>query len=192
MNGWTGKVLRVDLSTGDCKDEELDIDIAEQYIGGRGLAIKILFDEIDPKVDPFRPENKLIFMTGPLTGTGAPSGSRFMVVAKSPLTGTIGCANAGGFFGPELKFAGYDGIIFEGKAPEPVYLWINNDEIEIRAADHLWGKDNNETVDIIRQGIGDKWQARDTHIASIGPAGENLVRFAAIMGDKWRAAARGG
>ncbi|MBI2848118.1 MAG: aldehyde ferredoxin oxidoreductase, partial [Chloroflexi bacterium] len=192
MNGWAGQILRVDLSKGHWADEELNVDLAEKYIGGRGLASKVLFDEVNPKASPLGPENKLIFMTGPLAGTGAPSACRFSVVAKSPLTGTISCSTAGGFFGPELKFAGYDGIIFEGKAPKPAYLWINNDKIEIRAADHLWGKDVSETVDLIQHEIGDKWQAWDTHVAAIGPAGENLVRFAAIMGDKWRAAARGG
>ena len=131
-------------------------------------------------------------MTCPLTGTGALGGNRFAAVTKSPLTGTVTCPNAGGNFGPELKFAGYDGIIFEGTAPNPVYLWINNDDIEIRSAEHLWGKTVNETEDVIREEIGDKWQAMDTHINCIGPAGEKLVRLANIINGKNRALGRGG
>ncbi len=192
MNGWIGKVLRVDLSKGDYADEELDLDLAEKFIGGRGLATKLFFDEVDPKVDPLSPENKLIFMTGPLTGTGAPSVGRYMVVTKSPLTGTVTVSNSGGAFGPELKYAGYDGIIFEGKAPKPVYLWIHNDEIEIRSAEHLWGKDTSQTEDIIRAGHEDTWQARDIRVACIGPAGERLSKIASIINDKYRAAGRGG
>ncbi|MBE9501334.1 MAG: aldehyde ferredoxin oxidoreductase family protein [Chloroflexi bacterium] len=192
MDGWVGRIIRVDLSGGDFIVEDLDPYLAMDYIGGRGLGTKILYDEVDPQVDPLSPENKLIFMTCPLTGTGALGGNRFAAVTKSPLTGTVTCPNAGGNFGPELKFAGYDGIIFEGKAPNPVYLWINNDEIEIRSAEHLWGKTVNETEDVIREEIGDKWQAMDTHIACIGPAGERLVRIAAIMTDRNRVLGRGG
>ena len=124
MEAWMGKIIRVNLSYGDYQIEEIDPDYVRPYFGGRGLGSKILFDEMDPQVDPFSPENKLIFMTGPLTGTGAPCGARYMVITKSPLSGTIACSNSGGFFGPELKFAGYDGIIFEGASDEPVYLWI--------------------------------------------------------------------
>jgi len=192
MDGWVGRIIRVDLSRGDFAIEDLDPYQAMDYIGARGLGTKILYDEIDPKVDPLSPENKLIFMNGPLTGTGALGGNRLVAVTKSPLTGTVTCPNSGGHLGPELKFAGYDGIIFEGKAPNPVYLWINNDEIEIRPAEHLWGKTTNETEDIIRAEIGDKWQAMDTHIACIGPAGERLVRIGAIMTDRNRALGRGG
>jgi len=187
MNGWIGKILRVDLTTGEFAIENLDPDLAKDFIGGRGLVSKILFDEIDPQVDAFSPENKLIFATGPLTGTGAVMGSRYMVVTKSPLTGAIACSNSGGYFGPELKFAGYDLIIFEGKSDNPVYLWIEDDQVEVRKAEHLWGKDTHQTEDLIRT---------ETHgnakIACIGPAGERLVRIAAVMNDKHRAAARSG
>ena len=181
MHGWIGKILRVDLSRGRCSVEDLDPDLAKNFIGGRGLASKLLFDEIDPKVDPLSPQNKLIFATGPLTGSGAIGGSRYMVVTKSPLTGAIACSNTGGYFGPELKFAGYDILIFEGRAVEPVYVSIENDDIQIKSAKHLWGKTTIETEDAIRSEMGDARKAGETHICSIGPAGENLVRIACIM-----------
>lgn len=192
MHGWVGKVLRVDLTTGDCTDEDLDLDLAEEYIGGRALATKIFFDEVAPTVEPLSAENKLVFAAGVLTGTGAPTGSRYTVVTKSPLTGTIHSSNAGGNFGSELRFAGYDVIIFEGKAPNPVYLLINDDDVQLKPAEHLWGKNVNETDDMIKAEIGDEWKALDTHIACIGPAGEKLVKLAAIMSDKHRALARCG
>jgi len=191
MDGWVGKILRVDLTKGDYAVEDLDVDLAKKFIGGRGLASKILFDEIDPMIDPLSPSNKLIFATGPATGA-ALGGSRYMVVTKSPLTGTIGTANAAGGFGPTLKFAGYDLIIFEGRSEEPVYLSICDDVVEIKAARHLWGKTTHETEDIIRDEIGNYWKARETHIACIGPAGEKLARLAAVINDKHRAAGRGG
>ncbi len=192
MDGWTGKVLRVDLSKGQCTDEELDLDLAEKFIGGRGLATKLLFEEADPKVDPLTPENKLIMATGPLTGTGAPASSRYEVVTKSPLTGAIADSSTGGSFGAELKYAGYDLIIFEGKSPEPVYLLIQNDDVEIKSAQHLWGKSTIETESMIRLEMGDAWKARGTQIVSIGPAGENLVKFASIMHSGGHAAGRSG
>jgi len=192
MDGWIGKILRVNLTEGTWKVEDLDIRLAKAFIGGRGLATKILFDEVAPNVDPLSPDNKLIFATGPSTGAGGLGGSRYMVVAKSPLTETVACSNSGGFFGPALKFAGYDLIIFEGKAKKPVYLSIVDDEIELRSARHLWGKTTHQTEDTIRADIGDSWKARETKIASIGPAGEKLVRLAAIINDKHRAAGRSG
>jgi aldehyde:ferredoxin oxidoreductase len=192
MDGWSGKVLRVDLSKGQWEDEELDIDLAQEYLGGRGLATKVFFDEVDANVDPLSPENKLIFATGPLTGTGAPTAGRYMVVSKSPLTGTIACCNVGGDFGSELKYAGYDMVIFEGKSPEPVYLMIQNGDVQIKPAGHLWGKKTNETDDMVKAEMGDKWKALDTHVACIGPAGEKLARIACIMSDKHRAAGRSG
>ena len=158
MNGWVGKLLRVDLTNASFNLEELDQDAAIDFIGGRGLATKILFDEIDPAIDPFDPDNKLIFATGPLTGTGAIAGSRYMVVTKSPLTNGIACSNSGGYFGPELKYAGYDVIIFEGKSPEPVYLFINDDTIELRPAEDLWGMTTHATEDAIRSQIGKPWK----------------------------------
>jgi aldehyde:ferredoxin oxidoreductase len=191
MHGWTGKIIRVDLTKQSCTVEDLNEGMAVKYIGGRGLATKILYDEIDPTVDAFDPANKLIFATGPLTGTGAAGSSRFAVVTKSPL-GNIGTGNAGGFFGPELKFAGYDMIIFEGKAPKPVYLWIEDDTIELRPADSLWGKTVHETEDQIKSLVDDPKKQKGIHIASIGPAGEKLSTIAAIIVDKHNAAARGG
>lgn len=191
MDGWMGKVLRVNLTTGDIKLETLDLNLARKFVGGRGLASKTLFDEIDPRIDALSPANKLIFATGPATGA-AFGGNRYMAVAKSPLTGTIGTANAAGHFGPTLKFAGYDMIIFEGKSERPVYLSIVNDVVELKPAGHLWGKTTHETEDIIRSEIGDYWKERETHIACIGPAGEKLALLASIINDKHRAAARGG
>jgi aldehyde:ferredoxin oxidoreductase len=193
MHGWMGKILRVDLTEHSYEIEDLDEDLAKEYIGGRGLATKILYDEIDPAIDAFDPDNKLIFATGPLTGTGAVGSGRFVVVTKSPL-GNIGNGNAGGYFGPEMKFAGYDMIIFEGKSPDPVYLWIDDDQIEFRPADDLWGKTVHETEDQVKSLLEteDTWKKKRIHIASIGPAGENLVKVAAIIVDKHNAAARGG
>jgi len=137
---YTGKLLRVNLSTGEIKTEQLDTDLARKFLGGRGLASKMLYDEIDPKVDPLSPENKIIFATGPLTGTNAPTGGRYMVITKGPLTGTIASSNSGGFFGAELKFAGYDMIILEGKADKPVYLSIHDDEVQLKDATQLWAR----------------------------------------------------
>jgi aldehyde:ferredoxin oxidoreductase len=187
MHGWIGKVLRVNLSTGKVATEALDPGIARDYIGARGLGTKIMADEVDPRVDPLSPENKLIFVSGPLTGTYAPSGGRFNVVTKGALTGAIAASNSGGVWGPELKFAGYDALIIEGAAPKPVYLWIRNQTVEIRDASHLWGKTVPETTDAIRAETDD-----DAKIACIGPAGENRVFFACIVNDLHRTAGRSG
>src|SRR6056297_849671 len=179
MRGWTGKLIRVNLSTQSIKLEDLNMDDAKKYIGGRGLGSKILYDEIDPKIDALSEENKLIFMTGPMTGTYASCAGRFNVIAKAPLTGTIGAANSGGHFGPELKFAGYDGIIFEGKSEKPVYLYINDDEIEL--------KDASETTDALVEETSE-----GARVACIGTAGEKQVLFSTVMNDKDRAAGRSG
>jgi len=192
MNGWIGKILRVDLSNSSFVVEDLDPDIAKDYVGGRGLAEKYLVDEVDPTVDPLSEDNKLIFATGPLTGTGLIASSRYMVVTKSPLNNCIACSNSGGYFGPEIKYAGYDMIILEGKAPEPVYLMIKDDVIEFKSAADLWGKQTDETEDLIRAEIGSQWKGREFRIASIGPAGEKLCRVACIINDKSRAAGRSG
>jgi aldehyde:ferredoxin oxidoreductase len=187
MNGWIGKLLRVNLSTNKVSTEPLDPTLAKEYIGARGLGTKYFCNEVDPKVDPLSPENKLIFAPGPLTGTYAPSGGRYNVVTKGPLNGTIAASNSGGNWGPELKFAGYDMLIVEGKAPKPVYLWIKNDAVEIRDAGHLWGKIVPDTQDAICAETD-----ADAKVACIGPAGENQVLFAAIMNDMHRAAGRSG
>lgn len=187
MFGWTGTLLRVNLTDGSIKKEALNLKDASLYLGARGLGTKIMMNEVDPKVDPLSPDNKLIFMTGPLTGTFATSPGRYVVVSKGPLTGAIGCSNSGGHFGPELKYAGYDGIIFEGRAEKPVYLWIEDDKVELKSAEHLWGKSVFETTDELL-----KETAEDARIACIGPAGEKQVLFASVMNDKNRAAGRSG
>jgi aldehyde:ferredoxin oxidoreductase len=187
MHGWIGKLLRVNLSTGKVSTEPLDPGLAKDYLGARGLGTKYFCNEVDPKVDPLSPENKLIFAPGPLTGTYAPSGGRYNVVTKGPLNGTIAASNSGGTWGAELKFAGYDMLIVEGKAPKPVYLWIRNDAVEIRDAGHLWGKIVPDTQDAICAETD-----ADAKVACIGPAGENQVLFAAIMNDMHRAAGRSG
>jgi len=192
MHAWAGQILRVDLSEREYMVEELDPDFAKTYIGAQGTATRILYDEIDPSIDGLDPENKLIFSTGAVVGTGAVTGVRSVWAAKSPLTGAIAFSNVGGYFPAEVKFAGYDMIIFEGQADEPVYVWIDDDEVEIRDASHLWGKDVFETEDLIRSEIENQWLARETRIACIGPAGENQVKIASIMSDKHRAAARCG
>ena len=178
----------MNLSTGEVKAEEYDEELAKKWLGSRGLAIYLLLKEMDPKVDPLSPENKLLIMPGPLSGTSAPTGGRYNIVTKSPQTGFITMSNSGGYFGAELKFAGWDGIVVEGKADSPVYIYINDDQVEIRDASHLWGKLVSETEETIKKEIGSK----KLHITSIGPAGENLVKFAAVINDGHRAAGRAG
>lgn len=187
MHGYTGKILRVDLNNRTTKVEALDIELAKKFIGGRGLAEKILMQEIDPKVDPLSPENKFIVATGPLTGTPTPTGGRYMVVTKSPLSDTIACSNSGGHWGAELKFAGYDLIIVEGKADAPVYINIVDDQVEILDAASLWGKVTSETTEDLKKIHGD-----EAKVLNIGPAGENLSKLACVMNDLYRAAGRSG
>ena len=185
---WTGKILRVDLAAGTCTSEATNMEWAHDYMGQRGLATKYLVEETDPKVDPFSPDNKMIFATGPLTGTIAPTSGRWSVVCKGPLTGAIACSNSGGFFGAELKNAGWDMVIFEGKSASPVYLDITNDQAELKDASDLWGKSVWETEASLRERRGDP----DVRVASIGLAGENGVLYAAIVNDLDRAAGRSG
>lgn len=187
MFGWKGKILRVNLNTGTVKSEALNEEWARQFIGARGLGTKYFVEEVNPQVDPLSPENKIIFMTGPITGTFASSGGRYNVVTKGPLNGTIAASNSGGTFGPELKYAGWDGIIFEGRAASPVYLWICNDLAELRPADELWGQDVFNTTDMLKT-LTDE----EAKVACIGPAGENLVKYACIMNEYHRAAGRSG
>ncbi|MFN3884790.1 MAG: aldehyde ferredoxin oxidoreductase family protein [Rhodocyclaceae bacterium] len=186
--GWTRKVLRVDLTNGTCQAEPLDMEWAQQYLGQRGLATKYFVSEVDPQVDPLSPENKLIMTTGPLTGTAASTGGRYSVVTKGALTGAIACSNSGGFFGAELKFAGWDMIIFEGKSPKPVYLSIENEKAELKDAAHLWGKTTWQTEEIIKKTHQDPL----IRVCSIGRAGENGVLYACIVNDLHRAAGRSG
>ncbi len=189
QGGYMGKVLRVDLSTEKVSEEEVKEDIARAFIGGRGYGAKIIYDEVGPDVDPLGPENRLIFATGPLTLTPAPTGGRYVVVTKSPLNGVIAGSNSGGFWGPELKKAGYDILVVQGKAERPVYLWITDGTVEIRDASHLWGKDVFETTDMIIKELGPDKKIR---VACIGPAGERLVKFATVSNDKARTAGRTG
>ena len=185
--GYQGKVLRVDLAAGTCKVEKLNEEWANDFIGGRGLGSKYFIEEVSPEVDPMSPENKMIMATGPLTGTYGAANGRYMVVTKSPLTGTIACSNSGGYFPSELKYAGFDMIIFEGKSEHPVYLQIHNDKATLVGAIHLWGKSTNETEDIILSEFHG-----DAKVACIGPAAEAGVHFSCIMNDKHRAAGRSG
>jgi aldehyde:ferredoxin oxidoreductase len=185
---WNRKVLRVNLSAGTCVPEPLNMEWAMDYLGSRGLASKYLVEEIDPKVDPLSPENKMIMSTGPLTGTMASTGGRYTVVTKGPLTGAIACSNSGGFFGAEMKFAGWDMIIFEGKSPKPVYLYLENDQAELRDASHLWGQSTWHTEEAIKAAHQDP----QIRVSSIGQAGENGVLYACVVNDLHRAAGRSG
>jgi aldehyde:ferredoxin oxidoreductase len=185
---WTRKILRVDLSAGTCKAEPLNMEWAMQFLGQRGLATKYFVEEVDPKVDPLSPDNKLIMTTGPLTGTAASTGGRYSVVTKGPLTGAIACSNSGGYFGAELKFAGWDMIIFEGRSAKPVYLSIENDKAELKDASHLWGT----TVWHTEEAIKKSHQDPQVRVCSIGRAGENGVLYACIVNDLHRAAGRSG
>ncbi len=187
MYGWAGKVLRVDLSRGRIDVEELDPQAARDFLGGRGLGVYYLLKELDPACDPLSPENMLVMAAGPLTGTRAATGSRYMVMTKSPLTGALTCSNSGGFFPTELKRAGFDALIFTGRSPEPVYLWLNDGRAELREAGRLWGRDTHRTTEALLSETDSR-----ARVAAIGPAGERLVRFAAIMNDKHRAAGRSG
>jgi aldehyde:ferredoxin oxidoreductase len=185
---WAGKILRVDLTNGTVKPEPLNMDWARAYIGSRGLATKYYVSEVDPKVDPLSPQNKLIWSTGPLTGTMASTGGRYTVVTKGPLTNAIACSNSGGYFGAELKMAGWDMVIFEGKSPKPVYLYINDDVAELRDASAIWGKSVWETEETLKKTLQDP----QTRVSSIGRAGENQVLFASVVNDLHRAAGRSG
>ena len=185
---WAGKILRVDLTAGTVKSEPLNMDWARAYIGSRGLASKYLVEEIDPKVDPLSPANKLIWATGPLTGTMASTGGRYTVVTKGPLTGAIACSNSGGYWGAELKMAGWDMVIFEGKSAKPVYLSIQDDVAELKDASHIWGKSVWETEEILKKAAQDP----QVRVSSIGLAGENQVLYAAVVNDLHRAAGRSG
>jgi aldehyde:ferredoxin oxidoreductase len=186
-NGWTGKILRVNLAEKKCTVEKINEDWAKEYIGGRGLGVKYFTEEVSPDVDPMGAENKLIFATGPMSGTYGAANGRYMVITKSPLTGTIASSNSGGYFASELKYAGFDMIIFEGKADKPVYLKIYNDKCAVVDASHLWGKSTFEVEDIIHEEFHG-----DAKVAAIGQAAENLVHFSCIMNDKHRAAGRSG
>lgn len=187
MSGYCGKILRINLDERKVIKEDLNMEWANAYLGGRGLATKYFYEEVDPKVDAFSKDNKLIVATGPLSGTPTPTGGRYMVITKSPLTDTIASSNSGGRWGAELKFCGYDMIILEGKADKPVYIDIKDDQVEIKDAEHLWGQTTSKTMELLAKDVGDK-----AKILNIGPAGEKLSRIASVMNDMDRAAGRSG
>ena len=181
-----GKILRIDLSKEKITNESLDLGVATEFIGGMGLGMYYLYRDLKPKIDPLGPENELVFVTGPLTGTLAPSSGQTCLVTKSPMTSTCLDTYMGGYFGPEIKFAGYDAIIVSGKSEKPVYIVIDSENVEIRKAEHIWGKTTSETEKIIKEEVGN-----DFRVACIGPAGENLVKFACIVSER-RTLGRGG
>ena len=201
--GFRGKVLRVDLTRGDSREDELDLSGARDLLGSKGYAARLLFKELAPGTDPLSPQNKLVIMTGPLTGVaGGPMPNRFSVCTRSPLTGAWVDSHCGGHFGPELKFAGWDGIVLEGRAKEPVHLRIHDSLVELVPATHLWGKGTFETMETIqgeeagappssRNNSEEAAGKRLPRVLSIGPAGESLCRIAAVIADV-RAAGRGG
>ena len=185
--GYTGKILRVNLSDQSSKAEDLPMELARDFIGGAGFAIKYLFDELKPGTDPLSPDNKLIFSVGPFSGTTVPCASRMAVAARSPLTGGMGVALTGGYFPVELKFAGYDMLIIEGKAEKPTYLWIKDGEVKFRPAGKSWGSQTGDCQQMIKNELGDQ----NVRIACIGPAGEKLSKISCIINER-RAAGRKG
>ena len=188
LGGYTGKVLRIDLTNKISKVTELERDLVKGFLGGRGFNAKRMYDEIPPGTDPLGPENNLYFATGPLVGTSFPTASRFNISAKSPQTGILGDTNAGGHFASEMKFAGYDQIVLEGRSSKPVYIHVSDDNVEFMNASHLKGRGVYETDEIIKSDLGD----RRVQTAIIGPAAENGVKFAGVFANLMRAAARTG
>ena len=186
--GYWGKILRVDLTNGQVSEDKISEEYCKKYIGGVGFAAHILLKEVGPEVGALDPENRLIFGLGPFQATAVPGSGKWVVVSRSPLTGAICYAVAGGNMGPMLKKTGYDGLIIQGKATKPVYLWINDDKVEIRNASDLWGKDTEVTVDMIREELNEPRAS----VADIGIAGEKLVAIACIAVDKDSFAGRGG
>ena len=187
MKVFNEKILRIKLDDLSCTTEKLDIEVAKKFLGARGLGAKYLYDEVDPKVEALSPENKLIIASGAATGSNMPTGGRFMVITKSPLTDGIAYANSGGYWGPAFKACGYDMLIMEGKAEKPVYIYLDDDTVEIKDAGGLWGKDATQTTRELQEVHGEK-----SKVLCIGPGGENLARMAALMNDYDRTAGRGG
>jgi len=185
--GYTGKILRINLTDKRAREEDLPLEIAKDYIGGAGFGIKYLYDEVPAGADPLGPDNKLIFASGPFSGTTIPCASRMAVTAKSPLTGAVGMALTGGYFPVELKFAGYDALILEGKATKPTYVSIKKGDVKFRSAKKVWGMKTTDTQQIIKNELNDQ----NVRIACIGPAGENLSKMACII-NELRAAGRKG
>lgn len=187
MGGYIGRVLFINLSSMEIKQETINEKLYREFFGGYGLGARILYSHQKAGVDPLGPQNTLGFITGVMTGTPALFTSRYTVVAKSPLTGTWGDANSGGDFGPFLKFAGYDGVFFTGISDDPVYLFINEGKVELKDARHLWGRDTHDTEDMIISELG-----KGVHVTCIGPSGEKLSLISGIINNKGRAAARSG
>lgn len=185
---WAGKILRVNLTTGEVEPEPLNMEWARDYLGQRGLASKYLYEEIDPACDALGPDNKLIMATGPLTGTMASTGGRYSVVTKSPLTGAIACSNSGGFIGAEIKMAGWDMIIFEGASATPVYLYLEDDKAELRSAEALWGQSVWDTDAELHR----LHQDPELRIACVGRSAEAGCLYAGVINDLHRAAGRSG
>lgn len=188
VGGLAGKMLRVDLTKGEVGETETPAVLFERFLGARGVGAHMLFHELRPHTDPLGPENKLVFLTGPLVGTLAPGANKVTVSFRSPLSETYSFSLCGGHLAPEIKFSGIDGIVVEGKSDKPVYLWIDNGTAALRDAEHLWGKQTHDTEDAIRNELGDA----EIRVATIGPAGERLVRFACIQTDYHREFGRGG
>jgi aldehyde:ferredoxin oxidoreductase len=188
MYGWAGQRLRVDLTKGAIIKEPLDYEYRRKWLGGRGFNSEVIYREVPPEVDAFDPENRVCFGVGPISGTAAPSTGRVTVSCKSPLTDGHGDSNMGGHWGAELKYAGYDQIVVQGRAKKPVYIWVDDDKVEIRDASRIWGKYPREADAMIKEELGDE----DIHIVLIGPGGENMVRFACTFNDVYRAAGRTG
>ena len=186
-NSYAGKVLHVDLTKRSIKKQDLDMNFAKKYLGGKGFGARLLYDMLPRKLNPFSPQNPVIFCTGPLTGTMAPT-NRYCIVTKSPLTGLFSDSYAGGDFSPELKFAGYDIVVITGKSVKSVYLWVDDDNVELRSAKGIWGLDTYQAQDRILEELGDK----SIKVACIGPAGEKRVRFALVDSSPHRHAGRCG
>ncbi len=184
-NDHAGKILDVNLSTKEIKEIDLEPAMVRQYLGGVGLGVKLVYDQVGPDIDAFDAENIIVIAPGPLNGTSAPTNGRTHIVTKSPLTGIMGMGNFGGFWGPRLKKAGFDGVIIRGKSSEPVCLWIDDGNAQLMGADHIWGKDTYDTTDLLKKDFGN-----DISVLAIGQAGENLVKFACPIGDYSHAAGR--
>ena len=191
MYGYAGRILDVNLTSGDIQAADIDEQDCRDFLGGSGLGAKIYLDRFPGDVDPLSPDNLFILTTGPWTGSRVPGGNRFAVSSRSPLTGYWGEASTGGYFGPELKSAGYDGIIFSGASREPVYLWINGDRVELRDAGDLWGKDTYETTDILWERSKEE-AGKKAKVVAIGQAGERQLGMSAIVHDKGHIAGRTG
>lgn len=187
QGGYTGKILRVNLTEQTFSEEAVTEKLAKQFIGGAGFGLKYLFDEVPAGTEPLDVANKLIFAVGPLTGTAAPCASRMAVVAKSPLTGAAGMSLSGGYFPAELKFAGYDALIIEGKSEKPVYLWIHDGKVTFRTAEKVWGTKTSDCQQLIKDELGDQ----NIRVACIGPAGERLSKLASIINERRSAGRKG-